>query len=133
MGKGNAGENLDIHVLRLSKLRICRPECWTQGAEARDSKGRVVPPHCRSATRFCSTGVVHSYKIHFDSGVRKAALRRLDRAAVLLWPGIFDFRLPDLYHVSVGDVANLYNDTLRTDQHDRILNLYNSAIALQPK
>jgi hypothetical protein len=47
-----------LDVLVAARALIEKPENWTQGAAAQDSKGRRVHPHHPEACRWCALGAL---------------------------------------------------------------------------
>lgn len=48
----------DVHVLRLARALIERPERWIQKVAATDADGVAVSSSCEDATRWCAWGAI---------------------------------------------------------------------------
>ena len=55
-----------IEILTGVRDLLSDPERWTQGASARDAKGRIVDVHSEDATCFCAVGAF--YRVGFPEG-----------------------------------------------------------------
>ena len=100
--------NTVVEVLRAARNLIKKPECWTQGASARDARGRSVQVGSKGAVRFCALGAIDRVcrppKIELNAaahtGLRKGA--------------------PDV-------PVSIFNDS---SDHDEVLVLFDRAIEL---
>jgi len=60
-------------ILIAARAKIERPECWTNGAYARDAAGREVEPTCPDAVCWCVRGAIDASTGH-HSGNRPASV-----------------------------------------------------------
>ncbi len=69
----SASHNEVLALLRAARQRIADPKHWTQGAFARDAKGRSVEPRSDAAVCWCALGALDAVSPSFDSETKWAA------------------------------------------------------------
>ena len=77
---------LDTEVLARARALVANPDTWTQGATARDARGRRVEPEDDEAVRFCLIGALHRAcaEVVAPLGVYNRASARLEAASFAL-------------------------------------------------
>lgn len=106
-------------ILEEAKALIKPMKNWTQGYYAHDSNGKNVTPDDPKATKFCAIGAVYRAGVAnglFPNGETARAEKTLNRVAA------------DRY--SVPGIASLNDIGDRRTAHDKIMRVFDRAIAL---